>query len=168
MVEPSHFQLFTVVAMPALVIAVTLMMWNPPFLQRQSGQTSDLDQPMRSIKIDPQQELLRPKFIRISRIPKTIGVEELRAWLETLTTSFTSQNQAQEDCDVSKFKISLAPVDSKYSQAIVRTAFDLKIPRTETLVGPSGHELDVDDHFKGMTVLHVGESTDAEEDILVE
>lgn len=94
----------------------------------------------------------KPKAFRLRSLPSSVTVDELRTWLEGLNFSSGLEDTAQ------LLQLSLAPVDSVYSHAIVTFSSTPSIfralDREFMFLGPNSCEIEVDDHFLGLTVLY--------------
>jgi hypothetical protein len=135
-------------------------------VRRQPAQAPSSNVPSKSTT-DSKLHNTVTRTIRISRIPKTITIEALSLWLQDLASSIALENATQLSITPytagdSNFNISIASVNSKYSQAIITTSRDAlsQIFEAESIKGPEGHELNIDSHFQGMTVLHADDATD--------
>ncbi|KAI9838289.1 MAG: hypothetical protein M1819_005557 [Sarea resinae] len=99
-----------------------------------------------------------------------VTLEELREWLEKSPTE--PDTVSQSDFTVHKpsiIKVSLAPVDSRFAQAVVTTDRDLlQDGQSQDMQGPRGCELTIDDHFEGMTVLSTDDTADSPDSIAAE
>jgi len=111
---------------------------------------------------------------RLSRIPKaSASKEEIQTCLQGLTVlasaqSITpSQGLSTHEDDISPdFKVSVASIDLEYSQAIVTFTSPIVLP--PRMLGPHGHEIEIDDHFQGLTVLYANDAAKEMDGIVAE
>lgn len=120
---------------------------------------SSLVGPSPSIVLEAQNKPLvppKPKAFRLRSLPSSIAVDELRIWLEGLNVSRGLEGIPQ------LLQLSLAPVDAEYSHAIVTFSSTpsvfRKLDKGFMFPGPNGCEIEVDDHFLGLTVLYAPQS----------
>ena len=103
--------------------------------------------------LSPKPHSLRLKTLRISRIPRDVSPDVLRAWLEGLAVS----DQAIAPGNL--IQLSIAPVCDGFSQATA-TLKTLPVPfrnvdqGPQNVDGPHKSTLVVDIRFDGMTVLY--------------
>ncbi|RDW87769.1 hypothetical protein BP5796_03463 [Coleophoma crateriformis] len=149
--------ILAVAAVQLFAVAIALICWKFA-VQRQPDQTP-------TTKPSPQSSTFR-----LSGIPKDFGSkEEIQAWLQCLPGFAGSQNTAssskepacRENSNSLDIKISIASENLRYSQAIVTVTSTSSIAIPARIKGPPGHEIEIDDHFQGLTVLYADDTADA-------
>ncbi|RDW73010.1 hypothetical protein BP6252_06917 [Coleophoma cylindrospora] len=153
---PSEIILI-VAAVQLFAIAIALAVWKLA-VPRQPDQTS-------TTKPSPQSSTFR-----LSRVPKDFGnKEEIQAWLQCLPGFSGSQNTASSlkepaccENDISlDLKISVASENLRYAQAIVTVTSTSPIAIPARIKGPPDHEIEIDTHFQGLTVLYADDTAAA-------
>jgi hypothetical protein len=168
---PANIVFISIAVFLAYVVAA-LLPWASALVRKRPDQTPSSKASSGSIKDSKRGNVIQKRF-RISHIPRSITKDALRLWLQDKsiasenviqlsTAPYTAQNP--------NFDVSIASVDSSYSQAIITTSEDSisQIFDTEHIKGPGDCEFSVDSHFQGMTVLYADEDVHATNEIAAE